>query len=469
MKSKVSKWVFILLVCAPSALLGQSKVSGTFRAGAAKIDITPAENALPKNGFKRGIRDRLNVRAIVVDNSITTAAMVSVDVGGVPYYIYLHAVQQIEKKTGIPAGNIVISASHTHSSIQLPRENAENVDPNVSAFAANFEKSVVDVVIEALKNLQPARIGYMTGTSYLNVNRDAIDPVTRLWTQAPNYDGPSDKEISVVTLQSLAGEPIAVYYNFGMHPNSMYMSSIISADAPGVASSYIEDYYNGKIVALWSSSASGNQNPRYLQPMQDIEKLKSEVALSSGRAKNTDEANRIAGFGGGVDDIFDVDPGLLSRQSQMISSIGQFMGEEVLRVMKFTQRYKSELKIFVADTVVVCPGRKRTDAGREGTPGTYVDSDPVNIGLKLLVLGDIAFAIMGGDPYSEIAMRLKNESPFNYTLFVVHSNAMGGGYIPSDEAYGRNTFQVLSTSLKPGCAERAIINGFLDLMDRARK
>ena len=468
MKSKVSKWVLILLVCATSALFGQSKVSGTFKAGAAKIDITPGENALPKNGFKRGIRDRLNVRAIVVDNTITTAAMVSVDVGGVPYYIYLRAVQQIEKKTGIPAGNIVISASHTHSSIQIPRENAENVDPNVAAFAANFEKSVVEVVIQAWKNLQPAQIGYMTGTSYLNVNRDAIDPVTRLWTQAPNYDGPSDKEISVVTFESLAGEPIAVYYNFGMHPNSMYMSSIVSADAPGVASSYIEDYYNGKIVALWSSSASGNQNPRYLQPMQDIEKQKSEVALSSGRAKNTDEANRLAGFGGGVDDIFDVDPGLLSRQSQMISSIGQFMGEEVMRVMKYTQRYKSELKIFVADTVVICPGRKRTDAGREGSPGTYVDADPVNIGLKLLVLGDIAFAIMGGDPYSEIAIRLKNESPFNYTLFVVHSNAMGGGYIPSDEAYGRNTFQVLSTSLYPGCAERAIINGFLDLMDRAR-
>lgn len=469
MKTKVSIWLIILMVCAPSVIFAQKQVPAIFKAGAGKIDITPAEDALPRNGFKRGIRDRLNVRAIVVDNAITTAAMVSVDVGGVPYYIHLRCVQQIEKKTGIPAGNIVISASHTHSSIQLPRENAENVDPNVSAFAANFEKSVVDVVTQAWKNRQPARIGYMTGTSYLNVNRDVIDPVTRLWTQAPNYDGPSDKEISVVTLETPAGEPIAVYYNFGMHPNSMYMSSIISADAPGVASSYIEDYYNGKVIALWSSSASGNQNPRYLQPMQDIERMKSEVALSSGRAKNTDEANRIAGFGGGVDDIFEVDPGLLARQSQMISSIGQFMGEEVLRVMKYTQRFKSEVRIFVADTVVTCPGRKRTDAGREGMPGTYIDADPVNIGLKLLVLGDIAFTIMGGDPYSEIAMRLKHESPFNYTVFVVHSNSMGGGYIPSDEAYGRNTFQVLSTNLQPGCAERAIINGFLDLMDEARK
>ena len=249
----------------------------------------------------------------------------------------------------------------------------------------------------------------------------------------------------------------------------MYMSSMISADAPGEASRYIEDYYNGKIIALWSSSASGDQNPRYLQPMQDIEKLKTEVALSSGRAKNTDEANRLAGFGGGVDDILEIDPELLARQSQMIASIGQFMGEEVLRVMKYTLRYRDEIEIFVADTVVSCPGRKRTDAGREGTAGVYVDSDPVNLGLKLLTLGDIAFAFMGGDPYSKIVLNLKEESPYNFTIMVVHTNALGGGYTPSDDAFGRNTFQVLSTSLKPGCAERAIINGFLDLMDKARK
>ena len=59
------------------------------KAGAAKIDITPAEDAFPKNGFKRGIRDRINVRAIVVDNGINSAALVSADVGGVPSYMYL--------------------------------------------------------------------------------------------------------------------------------------------------------------------------------------------------------------------------------------------------------------------------------------------------------------------------------------------------------------------------------------------
>jgi hypothetical protein len=37
------------------------------------------------------------------------------------------------------------------------------------------------------------------------------------------------------------------------------------------------------------------------------------------------------------------------------------------------------------------------------------------------------------------------------------------GYIPHDEAFAQNTFEVVSSRLKPGCAETAIIEGLLDL------
>jgi hypothetical protein len=37
------------------------------------------------------------------------------------------------------------------------------------------------------------------------------------------------------------------------------------------------------------------------------------------------------------------------------------------------------------------------------------------------------------------------------------------GYIPSDEAFGHNVFTVLSSRLKPGCAEVGIVDGLLEL------
>ena len=39
------------------------------------------------------------------------------------------------------------------------------------------------------------------------------------------------------------------------------------------------------------------------------------------------------------------------------------------------------------------------------------------------------------------------------------------GYIPDDESYGKYTFEVLSSRLQPGCAEAAIVNGILGLID----
>jgi hypothetical protein len=39
------------------------------------------------------------------------------------------------------------------------------------------------------------------------------------------------------------------------------------------------------------------------------------------------------------------------------------------------------------------------------------------------------------------------------------------GYIPDDASFGQNVFEVLSSRLKPGYAERGIIDGILDLME----
>ena len=49
-------------------------------AGAAKVDITPKEGELAVSTDT--IRDHLFVRAIVVDNGVTCAALVGMDLGG---------------------------------------------------------------------------------------------------------------------------------------------------------------------------------------------------------------------------------------------------------------------------------------------------------------------------------------------------------------------------------------------------
>ena len=42
-----------------------------------------------------------------------------------------------------------------------------------------------------------------------------------------------------------------------------------------------------------------------------------------------------------------------------------------------------------------------------------------------------------------------------------------GGYIPDDESYGAEVFEVLGSGFKQGYAESAIVNGLLDLIHEA--
>ena len=66
-----------------------------------------------------------------------------------------------------------------------------------------------------------------------------------------------------------------------------------------------------------------------------------------------------------------------------------------------------------------------------------------------------------------IGQNVKAGSKFHDTKMVTLTNGMANsGYVPTDDAFARYTFQVLSSSLKPGCAETSIVNGIDDMIDK---
>ncbi len=123
-----------------------------------------------------------------------------------------------------------------------------------------------------------------------------------------------------------------------------------------------------------------------------------------------------------------------------------------------------------AQTIITCPGRRRLDNAREGTPGKYEDGEPVNIRLGLIRIGDIALASVDVEIYSTIGLKFKAASPLANTMLVTLANGMANsGYVPNDASFGANTFQVLGSRLKPGCAEDGIVNGLVGLIQTSEK
>ena len=149
--------------------------------------------------------------------------------------------------------------------------------------------------------------------------------------------------------------------------------------------------------------------------------------------------------------------------------MGQFLGEEVKRVMRETTRMSADGGIYGAQKTIRFPGRDRIGQGRAGVEATYKDGPDVQLRLSLLMIDDIAIAGGNAEIFNLIAQRFKKESPIGRSIFVSMANGSGNsGYIPNDAAFGYQTFEVLSSRCKPGYAESAIVNGLLDLIAEAK-
>ncbi|WP_435354347.1 neutral/alkaline non-lysosomal ceramidase N-terminal domain-containing protein [Emticicia sp. SJ17W-69] len=439
----------LLLLCLVFSHI--SFAQNNLKVGAAKVDITPELSELP-SGFL-GIYDRIHSRAIVIADENKTVALVTLDVGAISNDMAKSLLEKIATQTGIPTTNIMLTATHTHS-----------VPFRIGGEA--FEAKVVNSVKQAKDKLQPAKIGYGEGVSYINVNRNIIDPKTRRWWEGPNYDGPSDKTVAVVTFETLDGKPIAVHYNYAMHAVTVGMLDMVSGDAPGTTSKYIEDTFDNEIVAVWSTGACGDQNPIYFQQTYDLRELRIKEFASRG----IDISNKMPPGGQGLNRNDPQVAKLMQQQKQMIVSMGQFLGEEVMHVMRGIERKESKVKIYANQKIVNCPGRKRLDEGRAGYAGTYEDADSIDIKLGLISINDIAFSSVGGEVFNPISTRLKKESPFAHTMMLTLTNGYAkSGYIPHDAAFGTYTFEVVSSRLKPGFAESAIVNGILDMMYESKQ
>jgi hypothetical protein len=435
----------ILIVMLPYGAFSQTTAS-PFRVGAAKIDITPAQ--LPKN--IEGILDHIFARAIVIDNGTTCAALVSADVGMLGEQVWSNLSQRIEKELGIPAQNLIMNPTHTHSA------SGGSVDQLFNTIKAAKEK------------LQPARMGYGTGVSYINVNRNIIDRKTNKWWEGPNYDGPSDKTVAVIKFETTGGEPIAVYYNYACHAVVTGNTDLLSGDYPGATSRYIEDSFDDKIVAVFSTGAQGDQNPIYFQQTFDLR----DIRIKDYAKRGQDISNSMPPGGQGLNKQDPTVKKLLDQQKQMILSMGQMLGEEVKRVMRemVAARMASGGKIFAAQKMIRFPGRNRMGQGRAGIEATYQDGPDVQLRLSLLAIDDIAIGGCNSEVFNLIAQRYKRESPIGRSIFVSMANGSGNsGYVPNDAAFGYQTFEVLSSRCKPGYAESAIVNGLLDLIADARK
>jgi hypothetical protein len=437
--------------------------TGALRAGAAKVDITPPQSALKPGD---SVRDPLMVRALVIDNGVTCAVLVSIEQDGADPAMVRDAAPRVTRATGCPADNLIISPTQTHSGSA----------GGLGGLGAPDAKTIADAVVAAAtaakSKLKPARIGFGTSQLYLNMNKDLFDG--QKWVQGLNPQGPSDKTLAVMEVLDNDDRPIAVYMDYAMIPTAFLYTGVLSGDFPGEASRYIEQRYPGA-VALFGQGAAGDQTlawqPAYSYLVAVRNRRPIDDRIHAPDAAGSD-AKQLA---------IPVKPGEMAsykegivRTGQMVSAVGAILGQSVIDVMRTgIANTVTQAPIWGGRQSFSCPARE-VIPGAPGQPPTYRDlgqpSPPIEA--SLLQIGDIGLFSANVGMYTEIWQRLRRESPLSKVMMITLADGWDHerlNYLYSNRASYQGTFQVTGSHLKPGCGEDQFVAAGLALIGRAKE
>lgn len=232
------------------------------KVGVGRVDVTPPAGVATHVGtFSHGAGDRLHAKALLFDDGVERAAIVTVDVIVLGSETVEAARRRIAELTGIKGGNVMFGASHTHSGPATMGWLAENYS---EAYVAELAEMMAGAVYEAELNKREALIGAGRGEARISINRWVMTPEGAKW--GANPEGPVDNEVTVLRVDDLNRRPFALLVNYAAHASvrSFAKDSIISGDYPSYLQSLVEKVYDGRVTALFSNGASGDTKIAFL-------------------------------------------------------------------------------------------------------------------------------------------------------------------------------------------------------------
>jgi hypothetical protein len=236
----------ILCACAVT-VLDAPAARAEIRVGAASRAITP-DPLLPVTGGMGGPKParekkgELTARAVVFRKGETTVAVVALDLLGFPSVLG----DRVRAKVGrIPAENILIGSTHTHSAPDCYAfPDGQGGHTGDLAYMASVCDKAAEAVNEAIERLQPATIKVATGEAHGKI--------------AFNYYAPDlyDRRMGVIQAVGPGGKAIATLVNYAIHPEVLGNGrGILSPDLIGPLCERLESRAGG--LALFMNGAQG--------------------------------------------------------------------------------------------------------------------------------------------------------------------------------------------------------------------
>lgn len=404
-------------------------------AGRARQDISPKQPMFlvgypHVERTSTGIHDPLYASALYLSNDEESILCISTDLLFVHHQLAADCRQRICRKTRVPAENIMISATHTHSAPVTCSVLAWQGDPIVPPpdpeYLKQVSEGIVTAGVQAVENASPAELA-STFAAVDGVGCNRLDP-----------DGPRDPDAGILVVRRSSDKCVtALQVCYSMHPTVIHEDiRQVTSDFPGFCRRSLESEFPHAMV-IYHTGPCGNLSPRHHvrnQTFDEADRLGFRLADCINKA-----LSRIP------DTAFSSDPEIRAATKQCELTARKFVSVNAARdhleeAQKKYARLKNsnaprprvrtaECELFGAEEQVTLASAQ-ADGQIARLHKEYLHAE-----IQVLRAGDTFLACFPGELFVEYALELKSSA--GKDVFPVSlANGELQGYITTPDASG---------------------------------
>lgn len=392
---------------------------GSLWVGAGSGEIVFDEAMFPVEGFSGEIHTNPYVRTLIIED-VQTAVIVSLELVNTPEDIVDSIKEYVSEKTGAPKDNVWVHSNHTITTPHAPEDETQR-----ALFVDSVMTAATKSIDDAALSLKPAAMGIAVGECDANINKDI--ELNDGWYIGSNPDRYSDKTMTVIRFDDAEGNPIAIYYNYGMKPTTIDNTGKddnirkISADCTGLACTMLEEEFG--CPAMFVMPATGDQQA-------------AETTTYYEWDEENNEAKKIE---------LSVEEGI-----ELSDKYGKMIAESAIELANSAVCDIDEAPVLTSFTTF-----NYENAAGDGE--VAVDVSAMTIG------DDIAFVGIKSELNAITGHQLAEQSPYKYTMVTGFLNG-DQKYMPDEEAYEIESWEFKRSGFGKGCAEE-FVNQALTLLN----
>ena len=490
------------LIVVAAAVMAGAVVAGEFKAGFARVDITPPLGSYMPGYYQerraKEVLDPLQINMVAFSDGKTTALLAQYDTEAISDPVADMMRDAIVKATGVARDAILLHASHTHDGAFLCAQAGQGSNALADARMSDVDRIYIDMAVtrsadaavEAIRDLKPARLACAeTEAKRISFVRRYLmkDGKVRTNPGTNNPDvvkpvGSADESVRVLRVDREGGRPICII-NFQTHPD-VVGGETITADWPGLTRSVFEAATFGEALCMVVNGTQGDVNHCNVIPRPgELNGLKRDFdAVDRGYEHAWHMANVLAS----------------AALSKWMKCAPLEAGEircatSMVRVPAHKARETDEKNLAWAEDVWALHEKAKKD-GVVATPKDYVTAKYGWVDMELTTevaragrirrmashadyhdlpiysfsIGkSVAFGGFPGEPFNEIGVAVRKASPFRLTILSCLTNG-SRGYFPFSSSFKEDGYEAATSPFGPSVADD-LIRGETELLGKLHR